>query len=511
MPASLTAYVKARAADGDGRVAAAAANYAAALAGSPGNAVIAVRAYREALAAGDMTLARTAAAVMAAAGVAPADTALLTIADAVRAKNWTSAEVAAAALAKGPLDFLGPIVKAWIAFDRGGADPGADLAIESGNPLARRFNAENRALLLIAAGRPDAGVAALRGLSTVGAGNIDLRLAAAQLLAGKGRKDDALALIAGDDQALEAARAHLGKGARASAAFGISRLFDRLAVEIASGDARPLAIVLARAALTLDASDDRARLTLADALSRDGAQERALALLDAIDRKGMYGSAALGAKVDVLTRAGETRSALATATTVSNAAGAGSEDAQRLGDLLVAAGRFDDAADAYATAMARTGDAAGWVLFLQRGGALEQAGRWAEARTMLERAVALAPAEAVALNYLGYAQLERGENLPAARAMLERALKLQPHDAAITDSLGWAYVRTGDVARGLPLLERAARAQPADVTIQEHLGDAYWQVGRRYEARYAWRAAALYADGADSARLIGKLGSGLPR
>ena len=511
MPASLTAYVKARAADGDGRVVAASANYAAALAGSPGNPVIAARAYREALAAGDMALARNAAAAMVAAGVAPADTAMLTIADAVRARDWALAEASADALAKGPLDFLGPIVKAWIAFDRGDADPGADLATDTGNPLARRFNAENRALLLIAAGKPGEGVTALRSLLMVSAGNLDLRLAAAQLLAGKGRKDDARALLAGGEATLMAARERLGNGAKPSAAFGISRLFDRLGVEIAEGDARPLAIVLARASLTLDPRDDRARLTLADALSRDGAQDRALALLDAVDRRGLYGDAALSARVGVLTRSGETRSALDTAATVSNAQGASSDDAQRLGDLLTGAGRFDDAAAAYATAMTRAGDAPGWVLYLQRGGALEQAGKWDAARADLERAVALAPDQAVALNYLGYAQIERGENIPAARAMLERALKLQPDDPAITDSVGWAYVRSGDVAKGLPLLERAARAEPADVTIQEHLGDAYWQVGRRYEARYAWRAAALYADGEDSARLTGKLGSGLPR
>ena len=40
---------------------------------------------------------------------------------------------------------------------------------------------------------------------------------------------------------------------------------------------------------------------------------------------------------------------------------------------------YADAADAYAAAITRSGTAADWTLYLQRGGALEQAGRWAEA------------------------------------------------------------------------------------------------------------------------------------
>ena len=48
---------------------------------------------------------------------------------------------------------------------------------------------------------------------------------------------------------------------------------------------------------------------------------------------------------------------------------------------------------------------------------------------------------------------------------------------------------------------RRRRRQPADVAINEHLGDAYYTAGRRYEARYAWAAALVYAEGADATRL----------
>ncbi|WP_416366424.1 hypothetical protein [Sphingomonas aurantiaca] len=81
----LSAYLKARAADAAGRPDLAAASYAKVLAAAPDDPVVAIRAYREALEAGDMPLAARAAAVLNRAGVAPADAALLPLADAARA------------------------------------------------------------------------------------------------------------------------------------------------------------------------------------------------------------------------------------------------------------------------------------------------------------------------------------------------------------------------------------------------------------------------------------------
>jgi Flp pilus assembly protein TadD len=471
--------------------------------------VVAIRAYREGLAAGDLALATRAAAVLGSAGVAPADTAILALANAVRAKRWAEAEIAAGRLERGPLAFLAPAALGWIAYEREtGATP--MLAPDSTDVLARRFNGENRALLQIARGDVGAGVAALRLLLGIDAGNAGLRISAAQLLAARGRKDEARALLAGDDPLLSAVRGKLGRGVKPSAAWGIARLFDRLAADVAEGDARPLAIVLARAALLLDPRDDAARLTLARALAADGSPGTALVTLAQVDAKSPYATEVPAARIAILSRTGDGSAALAAATRLSERPGASSADAQRLGDLLADAGRYGDAAAAYGTAAERAGGD-DWALLLQRGGALEQAGRWTEARPLLEQAVRLAPDEPVALNYLGYAQVDRGENVAAARAMLERAARLKPDDPAITDSLGWAYVRSGDLNKGLPLLEKAARAEPGDVTINEHWGDALWQSGRRYEARYAWRAASVYADGSDAARLSAKLAQGLER
>ena len=182
----------------------------------------------------------------------------------------------------------------------------------------------------------------------------------------------------------------------------------------------------------------------------------------------------------------------------------------RLGRLLAEQQDFDGAAAAFRAAQARFGDAVvPWSLLLFEGSALEQGERWDEARAVLERAAALAPNEPVILNYLGYAQIERRQNVTEALDLLKKASALKPQDPSITDSLGWAQFVTGNVKAAVPVLERAAAGAPADTTINEHLGDALWTAGRRYEARYAWAAASLYAEGDVATRIAAKTKEGL--
>ena len=93
--------------------------------------------------------------------------------------------------------------------------------------------------------------------------------------------------------------------------------------------------------------------------------------------------------------------------------------------------------------------------------------------------------------------------------LIAEASRLQPDSAEITDSLGWAHYLRGNLPQAIQLLEKAVVGQPADPAINEHLGDAYYSAGRRYEARYAWEAALIYAEDEDAARLRAKLETGL--
>jgi len=504
----LAAYLKARAADAAGDASAAVASYATALDTAPDNAVIALRAYRAALDAGDYALVDRAMAVLVRQDAAPADTAISAVAAAIQAGDRRAADAAIDRLDGTPIDFLAPVLRAWQAYDRGDRNAIAKLS-DAANPIGRRYYAENRALLLIASGQTDDGVAAVQSLLTPDQDNLDLRSAAAQLLAAKGKAGRATALLGGSDPVLDQIRRQLGDGVRPGLVFGASRLFDRLASDLSDDTPSPLIVVLTRASLRIDPHDDRARLLLAQALEQRDQTSLSIAALDAIDPNGPFAGIARAARVAVLNDAGDDSQALAMAEQLNARPGASASDARRYGDALIALDRYADAARAYDTAIQRSGSAAGWSLYLQKGGALEQAGDWPAARAALRKAVDMAPDEPLALNYLGYADIEHGGDLNEAQKLLERASALKPGDPAITDSLAWAYFKRGDAARALPLFERAAQAQPADETINEHLGDAYWSTGHYFEARYAWRAAAVTAEGEDAARLAAKIASGL--
>lgn len=505
---AISAYVRARAADAGGDADTAVAGYAAALADAPDDQLVAIRTYRQALTVGDLALAARAAAVLVDAGVAPPDTAILGFATALKAGDRAGVDKALRNMREGPLDFMAPVLSAWAALDRG---EDALAALEGGpsSAIGRRYAMRHRALLLIAMGRADEGLAALHPMLSGGAEqDLDLRIDAATLLDSTGESRKAKALLKGYQPELSALRKHAKRNPRASvASAGAARLLLGIAIDVAQEDAPPLSVLLTRTALLLDPSDDRARLYLADALSRTGSDRQALAVLAEIRTDSPFARGAAAGAVVALDRAGRTDEALRRARTLAEGKGASSAEAKGYGDLLAASGQYDAAAAAYGQALARAGGK-GWHLHYLQGSALDRAGRWLEALPALRRAVELAPDEAQPLTYLGSAQVSRGENLDEAQALLERAVKLSPDDATVADSLAWAYFRRGNVDRALPLLERAAQIDPAGTQVNEHLGDAYWQLGRRYEARYAWKAAAIHADDVAATRLAEKLANG---
>jgi tetratricopeptide (TPR) repeat protein len=114
----------------------------------------------------------------------------------------------------------------------------------------------------------------------------------------------------------------------------------------------------------------------------------------------------------------------------------------------------------------------------------------------MQKALALNPDNASALNFIGYTWAERGENLDEAEKMIVRAIELRPEDGFIVDSLGWVYymrarplVQSGKldaaqayIERALAELERADELTGGDPVISEHLGDTYLLLGERRRA-----------------------------
>src|SRR3546814_12491105 len=132
-----------------------------------------------------------------------------------------------------------PLLRAWLAARRK-RDPFAALDAGADNPLFKRYSAENRALLRIARGDIDDGLAGIRAVSGVDQSGIDTRINAARLLAGSGYVAQAHALLAGNDPEVAAVAAGFGKGTKPSFGLGVSPLFTRLAGGPALGDPCPL-------------------------------------------------------------------------------------------------------------------------------------------------------------------------------------------------------------------------------------------------------------------------------
>jgi tetratricopeptide (TPR) repeat protein len=293
---------------------------------------------------------------------------------------------------------------------------------------------------------------------------------------------------------------------------GIAVLFTRLAAEMSREQPVPMAIILARLSTFLAPERADSWLATGELLARANQNEAALEAIGRIPSDTLMSERAVPMRAAVLEELDRSEEALELLSRHAQAAASSPEDWVRLGELYRSMERLPDAIGAYDRAIAMVAEPKPeqWYYYFLRGSALEQSGNWARAEADLRQAVSLAPSEPVALNYLGYSLLDRNLKLQEAQTLIGRAVELKPRDGHIVDSLGWAYYRTGQYDRAVDALERAIRDVPGDPTINEHLGDAYWQVGRKLEARFRWRAA-LDSEPTDEqrARLSSKLEAGL--
>ncbi len=141
---------------------------------------------------------------------------------------------------------------------------------------------------------------------------------------------------------------------------------------------------------------------------------------------------------------------------------------------------------------ARAGDTnqLGALFYFQVGATCERRGDLAAAEIHFRRCLERAPDFAEALNYLGYMWAEKGIRLDESRELIERAVRLEPENTAFLDSLGWVLHQQGHHAQALPYLLAAVDRNPApDPVLLDHLGDVLAALGRRGDARNAWRRA----------------------
>ena len=124
---------------------------------------------------------------------------------------------------------------------------------------------------------------------------------------------------------------------------------------------------------------------------------------------------------------------------------------------------------------------------LQRGWALHQQRRCAEAESIYRRVLNTAQDNAAAWCYLGIA-LHDQRHYEQAVAAYRKALELQPDDFAILDSMGWVLFKLGKHAEALTYLRRSWDAGQ-DTEVAAHLGEVLWATGDQAGAREIWQRA----------------------
>jgi tetratricopeptide (TPR) repeat protein len=451
---------------------------------------------------------------------------LLQLGSEALAGRWDRAESRVRALPRnGPTAPLLPVLLAWTQAGRGQSDQaqsGLRPIIEQGR--FRVLNALHAAMIADLSGRMREAERLVR-LAMADQPDPTLRLAllGASILHRAGRQADATRLLDqvvgnGDEISLaasEPARSLVlaGRGVT-SPVEGIAEAYVAMAGALRAQGANDDAMLLSRLALRLRPAFGPALLLVSDVLTEGDQRPQAMALLRLIRVDDpLFGVAALR-RAGLLERMERRDEALALLREQAKSITSQPQPLIRMGDILRNAGRFAEAATVYDEAVARIPilTARDWPLLYARGIARERSNNFPGAEGDFLRALELAPEQPYVLNYLGYSWADQGLNLERARAMLARATELRPQDGNIADSLGWALFRLGDLPGAIEWLEKAVELEVRNSTINDHLGDAYWVAGREREAEYQWRRAlTMELEPGEGPRIELKLQNGLPR
>ncbi len=117
--------------------------------------------------------------------------------------------------------------------------------------------------------------------------------------------------------------------------------------------------------------------------------------------------------------------------------------------------------------------------------ALEFMGRYQDAIILLQDVVANAPANAIALNALGYTLTNRTRRHRAGYRYIRRAYELAPSNPAIMDSMAWSLFKRGEAEKARFMLEQAYKLL-VDPEIAAHLGEVLWSLGDPDQASEIW-------------------------
>lgn len=157
-------------------------------------------------------------------------------------------------------------------------------------------------------------------------------------------------------------------------------------------------------------------------------------------------------------------------------------------DILTRAGESESALQLLNQALAETPDST--ALRYARAMLSEQLDDLESMEKDLRSILAADPDNATALNALGYTLADRTERYTEAKALVSRALELQPDEPAILDSMGWVLFRTGHYEESAAYLSRAYASFP-DPEVAAHLAEVLWVKGDTESAMTVLRGAMM--------------------
>jgi Flp pilus assembly protein TadD len=88
---------------------------------------------------------------------------------------------------------------------------------------------------------------------------------------------------------------------------------------------------------------------------------------------------------------------------------------------------------------------------------------------LLQKALAIDPRNANALNSLGFIYAEEGGDIGRALTLCRQAVEENPRNPAYLDSLGWANFRAGDLNEARACIRKALDLSPGNKEIAGHL------------------------------------------
>ncbi|MEM8570452.1 MAG: tetratricopeptide repeat protein [Pseudomonadota bacterium] len=453
--------------------------------------------------------------------------ALVLLADALADEDFEGAGRLIDAQREEMNPLLGGLVSGWVAVgqqDFRGAQDRFD-AMRGGNAIAA-YGQYHKALALAFAGDFVGAEAILAG-DEDGPLHVDRNALAAhaQILAQIGREADAIDLLDDvlssgfHDASLIHLRDRLAAGEQVAftkvgtAREGAAAAFLTLANALISSESSRLALIHSRLASHVSPSLAEADLLSADILEVDDQFSLAERALDEISEDSLWYVSAEIQRADVVRLAGDPEGGVEILRELAAANPDSIEVHSSLGDAMRNSERFEEAAEAYSTAidLLDTPQSPNWVLYYSRGITLERSDNWDAAEADFNKALELEPDQPLVLNYLGYSLVEMRKDLDQALEMIRTAVEARPDDGYITDSLGWVLYRLGRVDEALPHMLRAVELTPDDPIINDHLGDVLWKVGRQREAEFQWRRALSFgpAEDLDMDRVRRKLDVGL--